>query len=299
MKNSIYAIVVTYNGAKWVDKCFDSLINSSIPIKVLAIDNNSTDGTHKIIREKFPTVEVIETGSNLGFGKANNIGLRRVLNEKTDYAFLLNQDAWVEPHTIERLVMMSSKNPEYAILSPMHYDGGGELLDKMFKKHLLDQKISISRFHKEENELIELRFVNAAFWLMNMESIQKVGLFDPIFPHYGEDADFLNRVRYHGMKIGVFNSVKGFHDRADRNYKHSFSQKKQMRFISYLVEAKNPYEKLNKRIEYFFIAAKAMLKGLAFFNINDIINSLAIFKLIRIYSNIKTSRDYTLKKYGE
>jgi glycosyltransferase involved in cell wall biosynthesis len=41
----IYAIVVTYNASKWIDKCFGSLVNSSIPLKILAIDNGSVDET--------------------------------------------------------------------------------------------------------------------------------------------------------------------------------------------------------------------------------------------------------------
>jgi N-acetylglucosaminyl-diphospho-decaprenol L-rhamnosyltransferase len=123
----IYSIVVTYNGSKWLDKCFGSLLNSTVSTKIIAIDNKSTDGTPDEIRLKFPSVEVIETGKNLGFGKANNIGLTRALNENADYVFLLNQDAWVEPDTIGKLI--STQSSEYAILSPVHLNGQGDALD--------------------------------------------------------------------------------------------------------------------------------------------------------------------------
>ena len=70
MKTIVYTIIVTYNGAKWINKCFGSLQSSSIPLKIIAVDNNSKDNTPQIIKAKFPDVEVIETGENLGFGKA-------------------------------------------------------------------------------------------------------------------------------------------------------------------------------------------------------------------------------------
>ena len=75
----IYTIVVTYNGEKWVDKCFGSLQQSNIPVHIVAIDNASTDGTIKKIKNDYPEVEIIINKKNIGFGQANNIGLQRAL----------------------------------------------------------------------------------------------------------------------------------------------------------------------------------------------------------------------------
>ena len=71
--DSVYAVIVTFNGIKWIDKCFLSLLNSSISIKIIVIDNGSSDMTSEYIKSNFPTIELIETGKNLGFGQANNI----------------------------------------------------------------------------------------------------------------------------------------------------------------------------------------------------------------------------------
>jgi len=132
----VIAIVVTYNGSKWIDRCFGSLLNSIISIKILAIDNGSIDGTPDLIRKKFPEVEVIETGENLGFGKANNIGLQVALRDNFDYAFLLNQDAWIETETIEKLIMTHKKQPEYGIVSPIHLNAKGDALDYWFSIYI-------------------------------------------------------------------------------------------------------------------------------------------------------------------
>ena len=92
----IFAIVVTYNGMRWYDRCFGSLRNSDMPVETIVIDNASTDETVSYIKEHFHEVCLIESKENLGFAKANNIGIKRALDNGADYVFLLNQDAWVE-----------------------------------------------------------------------------------------------------------------------------------------------------------------------------------------------------------
>ena len=211
-----YVIVVTYNGAHWIEKCFDSLINSNMPLTILAIDNASADGTPEQIKKLFPQVELIETGANLGFGKANNIGLIKALENKADYVFLLNQDAWVEPDTIEKLIEISQLKPEFGILSPLHMNGNGSALDLNFSYYLSPDgcpNLISDIITKNINAIYETRFVNAAAWLLSNKCLTKVGGFDPIFPHYGEDDDYLNRTLYHGLKIGIAPHTRIYHDR--------------------------------------------------------------------------------------
>jgi GT2 family glycosyltransferase len=213
----IYSVVVTYNGIKWLDKCFGSLFNSTVSMKILAIDNKSTDGTPDQIRLKYPSVEIIETGQNLGFGRANNIGLTRALNENADYVFLLNQDAWVEIDTIEKLV--SAQSSEYAILSPVHFNGQGNSLDFGFANYLLNSATTVlisDIYLNRLKPIYEMQYVNAAAWLLNMKCVELVGGFDPSFFMYGEDGNYLQRVKYYGLKVGVCLSTKIYHDRQFR-----------------------------------------------------------------------------------
>jgi GT2 family glycosyltransferase len=223
-KPIIYAIVVTYNGAKWVDKCFGSLMESNIPVKVLAIDNASTDKTVELIKSKYPSVELIENGTNLGFGKANNIGLKRILYENADYAFLLNQDAYIFPTTIAALIDAHKRNYDYGIFSPLEYCNTGEL-DKKFERFYAPKEL-LANMHTTGQNLFQTEFVNAACWLIPKKIIQIIGGFDPIFSHYGEDVDYCKRVRSKQFKIGIVKNSKYVHDRPQALIKDSPIQKK-------------------------------------------------------------------------
>lgn len=220
-KVHVYAIVVTYNGLKWLDKCFGNLNSSSIPVKVIAIDNASTDGTLEYIRKHYPEVDLIENEKNLGFGQANNIGIRKAYNLGADYVFLLNQDAWVEKDTIEQLVKAAENNPGFGVLSPIHLNGNGNGLDFLFSTFVIPQRcpdlysdIFSGRYSKV---IYEAEFVNAAAWLISKKCIEKIGGFSLIFFHYGEDDNYCHRVRYHGLKVGVLPSAKIFHAKDYKN----------------------------------------------------------------------------------
>lgn len=216
---NIYVIIVTYNGMKWIDKCLKSVLHTTIPLQVLVIDNLSTDGTINFVKENYPIVNLIETGQNLGFGKANNIGLKKVIENKADYVFLLNQDAYVMPDTIEGLINIYHNNPSFGILSPVHLNGDGSSLDYNFSAgcNVIDCPGLLPDIYlNQAKEIYSANFVNAALWLIPMKCILKVGVFDPFFPHYGEDVDYVNRLKYFGYKIGICPAYKGYHDRESR-----------------------------------------------------------------------------------
>lgn len=102
MNTRVLAIIVSYNFVGWMKRCLGSLRCSELPVDVVVIDNFSTDDTVQMIKKNYPEVRLICSNENLGFGRANNIGLRIALEENYDAAFLLNQDAWVEK---KRLVL--------------------------------------------------------------------------------------------------------------------------------------------------------------------------------------------------
>ncbi len=115
----IYAIIVTYNGMHWYDRCLGSLRESEIPVDTIVIDNASSDDSVAYIKEHFPEVHLIESKENLGFAKANNIGMRKALDDGADYVFLLNQDAWVERNTLTELIKSFRDNDSVGIAAPI------------------------------------------------------------------------------------------------------------------------------------------------------------------------------------
>jgi GT2 family glycosyltransferase len=208
----ILTIIVSYNFIKWIDKCLPSLINSAYPTDILVIDNNSSDDTVRALQSKYPEVRLIANRHNLGFGQANNIGMRLAIEENYDAVFLLNQDAWVDVKTIGRLVKMSTQHCEYGILSPIHLIGDRSKIDGGFATYTELTDLSML----PTDDIISVPFINAAVWYIPVQVIQKVGMFAPLFYHYGEDKDYSNRILYYGYKIGYLPNAFACHDRAFR-----------------------------------------------------------------------------------
>jgi len=227
LNKKITVVIVTFNGENWIEKNINSILTSDYPISILVIDNKSTDNTLAILSQ-FPAVEIIKSQHNLGFGKANNIGIQYAFKNKSDAVFLLNQDTRIFKNTISSLVAVLKQNTNLGIISPMHFSGDNETLDANFKTYL---KSGI----KNSNNTIVVPFVNAAAWLVSKECFEKVGFFEPIFNHYGEDRNYCNRVIYHGFDIGIDEKSKIIHDRAiTRNLKKDTLQSRYVILNSFL-----------------------------------------------------------------
>ena len=92
----ILVIIVSYNFERWIDRCLGSLRESVHPVDTVVIDNCSSDSTTQLIEQRYPEVRLIKNKENLGFGRANNIGMEIAISEGYDAVFLLNQDAWID-----------------------------------------------------------------------------------------------------------------------------------------------------------------------------------------------------------
>ncbi|MBQ8833239.1 MAG: glycosyltransferase family 2 protein [Paludibacteraceae bacterium] len=219
----ILTIIVTYNGLQWYDRCFGSLQRSAIPLDIMVVDNASQDGTADWIAAHYPEINLIRLDKNLGFGQANNIGMRYALDNGYDYVFLLNQDAWLHTNDcIERLVQAAEKHPEYMIVSALWLYGSGERITKGSKEHMIAISRSNNDFvsdlylDRELNEVYETDYIGAAAWLLPRNTLEKIGGFDPLFFHRGEDDNYMQRVHYHGGKIGLCAKACIYHDIEER-----------------------------------------------------------------------------------
>jgi GT2 family glycosyltransferase len=213
---TVYIIVVSYNGMKWIEAC----LSSCIDYKVIVVDNASQDDTVSYIRKNFPHIQLLEQKKNLGFGQANNKGISFALNAGADYVFLLNQDAYLKHDTIRKLIKVHNDNKEYGVVSPIHLNGQGTKLDKGFSDYLAYDNNNWFYFDAITNnlaEIYEVPFVNAAGWLLPQSTLLKIGGFDPIFFHYGEDANYCQRLSYQGLKVGVVSNAFMNHDREFTN----------------------------------------------------------------------------------
>ncbi len=244
----LLTLVVTYNAEPWYQRCFNSLRASTVPTDVMVVDNASTDRTVALLASEFPGIHVYRSDTNLGFGKANNIGLRHALENAYDYVFLLNQDAWVAEDCLARLIAAHKNNPAIGIASPLHLRGDGLALDSRFLRYyvaaaealiedmLLARKLQVS---------YAAPFVNAAFWLLPRKTLETVGGFDPLFPHYGEDVDYVNRVQFHGLQVHIVPGTTACHDRPQEINAQADRNSERGRFNGTLITLLDPNEQLN------------------------------------------------------
>ncbi|MDD4727671.1 MAG: glycosyltransferase family 2 protein [Dysgonamonadaceae bacterium] len=235
-------IIVSYNFEPWIDKCLPSVFTSTIPNTVLVIDNNSSDNTVERIQKNYPQVILIQNKENLGFGKANNVGLTYALQNNFDYAFLLNQDTWIEKDMLEKLIVASETSPNFGIISPVHLSSDGTSLDHGFADY--SKKESIEQLPQSSTQLVELPFVNAAFWLLPIKTVKEIGGFCPLFYHYGEDRNYILRATFHGYKVGYLPNAFATHDRQSRRVSNkAFLHAEYVYFLSELANINYAFPK--------------------------------------------------------
>ena len=97
----ISIIIVNYNGQDFLTDCLDSVLKSDYPdFEVILVDNNSSDDFINIVKNKFSQVKIIINKKNLGFARANNIGIKHASGNAI---FLLNNDTVIDPRLIKKL----------------------------------------------------------------------------------------------------------------------------------------------------------------------------------------------------
>lgn len=245
----LLVVIVTYNGMKWLSRCLQSVMDSSYPADVYIVDNGSTDGSidycRRFVHDFFDDKSIVRQMScNVGFGAANNIALRYALEKGYEWVYLLNQDAWVEPDTFDKLIGASVGNPEYGVLSPLQITADRTRLDSNFALCVPAEIAFRYPSTPMSPSVVPVRHVMAAHWLVTRRCLETVGLFSPTFFHYGEDSNYIDRLHYHGMKAGIVPSAVAIHDRADRLATLA-SQRRD--FLSYgLIYLSNP----NSRMRY-------------------------------------------------
>lgn len=284
----IHTIIVTYNAMKWAERCFSSLRKSSISVKTIVVDNGSTDGTQEYVKTNFPEVHFIQSPENLGFGKANNIGIEIAYKEGADFFYLMNQDAWIFEDTVENLLKVFRKFPdksEIGILSPIHLDGSEEKLDVFLDKYIatnFENRMISDLYLNSTKPYYQISFVNAAHWMIPKETIEIVGGFNPFFFHYGEDNEYVNRLHFHGKKLLLATNSKAVHDGKQDLKKVDYNK---FQDLSLETRILNPQKKDElKNIKNSFI--ESIFKNLVLGNFKSAKKSYSIYK--RIVSQEKT-----------
>jgi len=231
MRKKVLVIVVAYNGMRWLERCLGSVSGAA---DIFVVDNDSTDGSADFVQAHFPSARLVHSADNLGFSAANNLGMEYAMKRGYDYVYLLNQDAWLEEGALDLLVAAAEAEPSFAVLSPLQMTPGYVSFDRQFGKlykHSGSKGVGGAARGMDASAVsggavtsavsggaaVPVSRVMAAHWLVSVEAIRKIGLFNTeLFPLYGQDDDWCNRARYHGYRVGIVPQARAVHDRASR-----------------------------------------------------------------------------------
>ena len=110
-------IIVNWNTKKLLEDCLASIFKftKNLDFEVIVVDNSSSDGSQKMVQNKFPKVKLIQNKDNLGFAKANNIGIKLAIGK---YILLLNSDTYLIENSLQKLVEFAVKQENLGVLAP-------------------------------------------------------------------------------------------------------------------------------------------------------------------------------------
>ena len=216
----VTAVVVTYNGLPWLERCLESVRGN----ETIVVDNGSTDGSLELVRERFPEVRLIED-ENRGLAAGWNAGVRAGSGR---YFLILNSDAWAVADGVERLFAFAEEHPEAAVVGPRLSNPDGTLqrsvrgfptlwrlaTEYLFLRKLAPRSRALNAFYAgpfAHDRVYEAEFVMGAAFLVRREAVDAVGLADEDFFLFSEEVDWCYRFRAAGWKVLFYPGAEFVH----------------------------------------------------------------------------------------
>ena len=212
---SLSIVIVSWNARADLERCLSSLSVSPprTDHEIVVVDNASNDGAPEMVAERFPGVRLIRAGGNLGFAKANNLGIRATTGE---LVLLLNPDTLVEADALDRLSARLDERPDVAIAGPRIVDGQGraelsfgsmpspltearqKLIGALHDRGVGPVSRWVERVTRQE-QIVD--WVSGACLLVRRADAEAVQLLDERYFLYWEDVDFCAAVRERGREV--------------------------------------------------------------------------------------------------
>ena len=186
----ITIVIASFKSEKKIKNCLNSIDKQA---KVLVIENSSNLGFKENLEREFNNVECFLTGANIGYGSANNIGLKKV---KTKYVLILNPDATLDSLALENFIKATEKVHNFAIMAPYIQEEKNKF-DKIYLKNIYPTEV--------EN-------VKGFAMFLNISEFKDIGFFDENFFFYFEEIDLCKRLTNHKKKIYLIPEIKIDHD---------------------------------------------------------------------------------------
>jgi GT2 family glycosyltransferase len=197
----LVAVVLNWNGGEDTPAALRSLAG----IQTICVDNGSTDGSDLEVERRFPEVELLRTGANLGFAGGNNVGIRRALELGADWVVLVNNDAVAEPGFAAALERAARARPDAGLLACKVLSADGRTVQyagAAFNAWLgysgrLEGHGRPDTFHT----LRETGRADGAAMAVSRRAVEAVGLLDEGLFAYVEDVDWSLRLRAAGFPV--------------------------------------------------------------------------------------------------
>lgn len=187
-------------------------MNAELDIAV--VDNGSGDGSIEVIKAAHPDIRMIDAKVNLGFAAGNNLVLR---GNTSDYIFLLNSDALVEPDTLDRMIAVLSTHPKVGAVGARIVNAS-DGADQDFPRHFPSLMAMVRRAITGPEypaagriEPVPLVRLHGAGMMMRGDALRVVGLLDEGFFMYDEDVDWCTRARNLGFQLLLLPNVRVLH----------------------------------------------------------------------------------------
>ncbi len=209
-------VVVSTNEAKWLEPCLSTVLASTggAAVDVVVVDNDSTDGTPDLVREKFPSVRIVES-ANHGFSHANNRGAATC---QARYVLFLNPDTEIVSGNFAELVAEMDARPEVGLVGVRQLTADGTLwptiryfptVGRAFGEALFSERWPVHGRWAGERELDREAYerehpcdwTSGSFMLARREALLGSGLLDERFFIYSEETDLCLRVKRAGWEI--------------------------------------------------------------------------------------------------
>lgn len=183
----ITIVIASFKSEKKIKNCLNSIDKQA---KVLVIENSNNLSFKENLEKEFSNVECVLAGANIGYGSANNIGLKKV---KTKYALILNPDATLHSSALENFIKATEKIYDFAIMAPYIQE----------EKDKFDKKNGLKNISP-----VEVGNVKGFAMFLNISEFREVGFFDENFFFYFEEIDLCKRLINHGKKIYLIPEIK-------------------------------------------------------------------------------------------
>ena len=203
----MWVVIVTYNSADTIAECLTSVLESSLGVHVIVVDNGSTDDTIARLRLFQSEVSIIESGVNGGYAAGCNLGLKIALQRGAEYIAILNPDTTVAPDALTAMVNHSLTHGHH-VVSPLvvdyksgliSYAGASfDLARRDFSHHGFGQE-NVGQF----SLITETGRLHGGAVLVSGDALTKSGFMDETYFLYWEDTEWNRRFRNHGFQIGL------------------------------------------------------------------------------------------------